>query len=106
MCPYNSLYDIVDLIINYDGLENKAVNCLIDTVYKLKQSKFSYTDWTSGLDMDIFKEKMALIEDNKEVAKFDMTYATDAQKQEFIRGCIEAYKQTILKPNAKQFLIE
>ena len=99
MCPYDSLYDIVDLIVNYDCIENKAVNCLIDWVYKLKQNKYSHTDWTSGLDMNIFKEKMALIEDNKEVAKFDMTTATEPQKQEFIRGCIDTYKRTIQQPN-------
>jgi prophage antirepressor-like protein/phage anti-repressor protein len=59
MCPFNQLREIVDMIIEYDNLENERVNILIDAVYLLKQREFSQPDWTAGLDMNIFSDTSA-----------------------------------------------
>jgi prophage antirepressor-like protein len=109
MCPYDLLHDIIDLIVNYDCAENEAVNKLIDAVYRLKQQRFTLTDWTSGLDMAIFEENMKLVEnvtnaEGEEVevkrAKFNITTATQPQKDAFIRDCMLAYQKNILEPHA------
>jgi phage anti-repressor protein len=62
MCPFNQLREIVDMIIEYDNLENERVNILIDAVYLLKQREFSQPDWTAGLDMTIFSDTNMLSE--------------------------------------------
>lgn len=114
MCPYDLLYDIIDMIINYDDEENKAVNKLIDAVFKLKQKEYKYLDWTSGLDMSIFEDNMKLIEnitneegDDIEVkrAEFNITTATQEQKDAFIRDCMLAYQKNILLPQKLTILV-
>jgi prophage antirepressor-like protein len=99
MCPFDLLVSIVDLVVNNDDAENDVVNNIIDTVYKLKQTAFSSIDWMAGLPEDIFNEDIKMIENNKEIAKFDVTTATNEQKQNFVKECIEAYKRTIQQPN-------
>lgn len=99
MCPYNLLESIVDMIVTNDDGENKTVNQIIDAVYNLKQKSFNHIDWTAGIPTDAFKTEIKLIEDAKEVARFDVTVATAEQKQNFIKGCIEAYRRTIETPN-------
>jgi hypothetical protein len=113
MCPYDLLYDIVNMINENDNNQNHAVNKIIEVVYKLKQSKFNLLDWTSGLDLEVFNENMRLVTQNndtddiKEVAKFDITKATEEQKQAFVRECIAAYHRTIQQPEeAKAQLIQ
>ena len=98
MCPYDLLYNIVDLMVNHDEEANQVVNALIESVYKLKRMNFRETDWTSGLDMSIFKEQMFLVEDTEQVVAFDITTATREQKQTFISGCIDVYIRSIVQP--------
>lgn len=107
MCPYDLLFDIVDMIIQFDDEENESVNKLIDAVFKLKQKEFKYLDWTSGFDMSIFEDNMKLIEnitdnDGNEVevkhAEFNITTANQKQKDAFIRDCMLAYQKNILIP--------
>jgi hypothetical protein len=98
LCPFDLLRDAVDLIVDCDTRENETINSLIDTVFKLKCFSFNTTDWTSGLDMSIFGENIVMrIEDN-ELARFDVTCATEEQKREFLKKCLEAYRQTIQEP--------
>ncbi len=101
MCPYDLLYNIIDMIIKFDDKENEAIDTLIDTVFKMKQKVFEHLDWTAGLDMSIFDSTMKLIEDgeSQEVhATFDMKTATKEQKDAFIRDCILAYHKNISIP--------
>ncbi len=113
MCPYDLLYDIVDMIIHFDDQENEAIDKLIEAVFKLKQKEFRHLDWTSGLDMSIFDDKMRLIEmssgEDGEIsqiqqADFDMTTATKEQKDAFIRDCILAYHKNISLPQKLPFI--
>jgi hypothetical protein len=124
LCPYDLLYDIVDLIIYNDNEESEAVDQVINNVFELKEKEYEYLDWTSGLDMSIFDSNMKLVEcitDNngeaKEIqyAEFDITTATKEQKNAFIKDCLLAYQTNILIPQNvsvviwtcfKPFLIE
>jgi T5orf172 domain len=80
LCPYDLLHDVV---------------------FRLKQHSFKSLDWTSGLDMTIFHETIRLVtdgigaSDGIELTKFNVTNATNKQKQAFISRCVEAYKETI-----------
>lgn len=104
MCPYDLLVSIIEMIIFNDDKENEMVNRIIDTVYSLKQKAFNAIDWTSGIPADAFAENMQLVINDtddtevKELAKFDVSDATDEQKQEFISECLLAYKRTIQQP--------
>jgi hypothetical protein len=107
MCPYDLLYNIVNMITNNDDEENAAVNIIIDSVFKLKQKEFKYLDWTSGLDMSIFEENIKLVENTTDAdgnnieinrAEFNVTTATKQQKDAFIRDCILSYQKNILIP--------
>lgn len=98
MCPYNLLYDIVELIVKYDEDQSEVINKIIDTVYHLKQNNYYVTDWTTGLDMSIFKDEIKLITDGKEIVNFDVSNATEEEKKEFIKGCVELYNRTIQGP--------
>jgi hypothetical protein len=107
LSPYDLLFDVVDLIINYDYLENDAVNRIIDAVYRLRKRQFSHLDWMSGLNPEVFRDEMRLItaaDDNeaKTEARFDITNASEEQKQEFVRECIKAYRRTIQEPAEAQ----
>lgn len=104
MCPYDLLVSIVECIIdavNNDDGENQEVNRIIDVVYNLKQHAFKSVEWTAGLNMGIFTETIQLIEqgENKVLATFDITNATEAEKQAFVKQCIASYQQTIQQPN-------
>jgi len=98
LCPYNLLYDLVNLVVNHDHDQSELVNSIIDTVYHLKQNNFSSMDWTNGLDMDVFKDEIRLISDGKELVKFDVSTATKEQLDLFISGCIDSYNKTISEP--------
>lgn len=101
MCPYDLLVSIVELIVDNDDGENQEVNRIIDVVYNLKQHAFKSVEWTAGLNMGIFTETIQLIEqgENKVLATFDITNATEAEKQAFVKQCIASYQQTIQQPN-------
>ncbi len=45
MAPYNSLFSIVELMVDIDDETNEAVNELIETVYRIKQQRFTPHDW-------------------------------------------------------------
>ncbi len=63
-------------------------------------------EWITGLNMDIFKEELNLITTGGQVeAKFDITIATDSQKENFVSECIKAYQRTIVGPQAAQLCI-
>jgi prophage antirepressor-like protein len=107
MCPYDLLYEICDMIINHDDVENNTVDKIIDAVYKIKQHEFRFVDWAANIDMGIFREEMKLIEESTddsgelttiEHATFDMSSATVDQKYSFIRDCIFSYQKNILIP--------
>jgi hypothetical protein len=131
MYPFNQLREIVDMINEYDNLENERVNILIDAVYLLKQREFSQPDWTAGLDMTIFSDTsvsevksiepppteqdinddeamIQLIEITKfgysSRAKFNITKCTDEQKSAFIDGCIQSYYEHILVPQLAELV--
>jgi KilA-N domain/T5orf172 domain len=93
MCPYDLLKNLVELIIDFDEQANEAVNKIIETVYKLRTLKFDGETWTSGLDMNIFEESIKILHDDKEIAKFDIRFMNDEQKQRFMDECILAYKK-------------
>jgi hypothetical protein len=91
MCPYDLLYNLVDLVVNHDDGENEYINKIIDTVFRLKQSAFNSTDWTNGLPEDIFKETFELKQDNQKLIEFNVSDWTNSHKKEFIVKCIEEY---------------
>jgi prophage antirepressor-like protein len=101
MCPYDLLVSIVELIVDNDDGENQEVNRIIDVVYNLKQHAFKSVEWTAGLNMGIFTETIQMIEqgENKVLATFNITNATEAEKQAFVKRCIVSYQQTIQRPN-------
>ena len=43
----------------------------------------------------IFDEKIKMIEGGNEIASFDVANASDEQRQEFLKRCIQAYHDTI-----------
>jgi len=96
MCPFDSLCDIIDLVVQQDDQCNDQVNRIIDTLYYLKQNRNSFHDWTAGLDLSLFQEHVTITDGKEEVARFDVTRATTEEKQE--RECLEAYKKTIEHP--------
>jgi prophage antirepressor-like protein len=105
LCPYNLIYDLVDLIVNQDGEQNKTVNKIIDVVFLLKQKNFNYVDWTIGLNMNIFDEEIKMITDGKEIASFNVSDATEEQKNLFIQECMQAYVKTITEPLQPQKVV-
>jgi hypothetical protein len=103
MCPYDLLENLLDVIVHDDGSHNKLVNGILDTVNGMRTDKYDSRKWISGINMNIFKDEMKLVVSNVDVneiqASFDITYATELQKKEFVSKCIDAYKQTIQDPN-------
>lgn len=108
MCPFDMLNSLVDLVINCDEQLNDAVNRIIDMVYKLRTEQFDKDKWIIGLDMSVFRDEMQLITngnistEHTIAATFDMTTATEAQKQKFVRECIAAYRRTIQQPDTTE----
>ncbi len=98
LCPFNHLEYIISLIIENDYIVNDDVNKTIEEVYNLKQKVFNPNDWITGLPDDIFKEEMSLVICGNVIAKFDVTKATDEQKEAFIKECLTSYKNTIQTP--------
>jgi prophage antirepressor-like protein len=98
MCPYNLLESVVDLIINNDYGENEFVDKIIDAVYSLRKNEFNSLDWTINMP-NVFElpKTMLLIENNQKVASFDMSNATEEQKHNFLKGCLEVYKHTVVE---------
>ncbi|MFK5284365.1 hypothetical protein ACI3PL_32775, partial [Lacticaseibacillus paracasei] len=75
--------------VNNDDKENNAVNCIIDTVYKIKQRAFNSIDWTSGVPEALFQEKMTILEEDEKLAELDVSKWSDANKKEFVAKCIQ-----------------
>lgn len=99
LIPFDCLVDIIELIIDFDQQENEQVNRIVDTAFRMKRLGASKCDWASGLDMSVFDETLRLMDDDqKELAQFDVTIATEEQKRQFIRQCLEAYQATIQAP--------
>ena len=101
-CPYNLLENIISIIIDKDDSNNEIINNIIDSIYILKCSVFNSLEWTSGIDMNIFKDEpisneLQLISTDTQMiqASFDMSNATNEQKKEFIQRCVQSYKITI-----------
>jgi len=115
LIPFNLLKDVVDLIVNNDDTENERINNVIDTVCKLRIKSLENTEdiWLEGLDINIFNEHRKIIkmisneEDDSDnvIHKFDVSNATEEQKQNFILGCIEAYARNIPKDDNDKKII-
>ncbi len=101
-CPFNLLVRICDNIVHGDEVANELVNSIIDTVHLLRNiSNGNTAEWTAELDMDIFKDELTLVTAAGQIeAKFDMTTATDEQKENFVSECIKAYQRTVALPQA------
>jgi phage anti-repressor protein len=102
MCPFDLLEITLNDIINDNGKYSSAINNIIDIVANLRLNDYNTDDWMRNIDPNIFKEELQLIipNSNNEIqVKFDISQATDIQKQEFIKQCYESYKNTITEPN-------
>lgn len=103
MCPFNMLVDLIEIALEEDDRLNDFVNKIIDLVSELRTQKFNPAKWTAGIDLSLFDkaepQELKLVDETSEVvAQFDVTSATEEQKQAFVRECIEAYKRTIEHP--------
>ena len=102
LCPFDLLENVIDIIINNDIIYNNTINTIIDTVLKLRIKDYNANDWMRNIKPDTFNEEMQLIIPGEPVeiqSRFDITNATEIQKEEFIKKCIDAYKETIVEPN-------
>ena len=90
ICPFDLLTSLIDMIVNNDDEENKQVNKIIDTVYKLKQSIFNPRNWMAGIPEDKFKETLT-ITNGPEETQLDVTNWTEQHKREFISKCVQEY---------------
>jgi len=98
MCPYDLLYEVIEMMVSDDDNVNRLINSIIDTVFKLKRLRVDSEQWMSGIDPTVFQDTLELKNDDQTLASFDMTDATEEQKQEFVKQCIDAYRQTIHEP--------
>jgi prophage antirepressor-like protein len=99
MCPYDLLESVVEIILEDDGEHHEHVNRIIDNVCKLKEKLFDTIEWTKGITPEFFETNIRLIEGTREVAKFDVSNASEEQKQAFMNECVYAYRRTIEGPN-------
>jgi len=95
MCPFNLLVDVIELIISQDDIANEAVGRVIDTVFRLRTLKFRSDEWTVGVDEHLLRYDAVLTMPDGDEKAFDLTQATNEQKQAFVNECFLAYQRTI-----------
>jgi hypothetical protein len=128
MCPYDLLKSAVDYMTKHDNDEDDTVSDIIERIYLLKEKAFDSADWTNGLPDDFFVDEapieppvddddLSWLEDEVDIvervseektvvhARFDMVNATPKQKDEFIRACVVAYREHILKPQQANLVV-
>ncbi len=101
MCPFDLLQSLVDLAIHCDEQLNDMVNKIVDTVYKLRSQAFDQTAWTSGLDMDVFKDEIALTINGEVAIKIKVVDLSDEQKQELVDKFIQSFREQNEEPDKK-----
>jgi hypothetical protein len=102
MCPYNLLFDLVELVIRHDDQENESVNRIIDIVYNLKQHALNATDWLAGIPEDAFNETLSIAIDDQKLVELDVTTWT---RKQFAYRCVMDYKNEQDEIDTENFCI-
>lgn len=105
LCPFNLLYQLIECALDQDDRLNRLADEIIDMVNELRTQTFNMSRWIEGIDMSVFgvenpeSNEIQLVSSSSDVlARFDVTNATNDQKQAFVRECMDAYKRTIIHP--------